>query len=33
MAERVNSHASLERFVPQLHAWIEPGEVIPPPEI
>jgi hypothetical protein len=33
MAEGINAHASLESFEPQLHAWIERGEVIPPPEL
>jgi uncharacterized protein YndB with AHSA1/START domain len=31
MAEGINWHASLETFEAQLHAWIERGEVIPPP--
>ena len=33
MAEGINSHGSLESFEPQLRAWIERGEVIPPPEL
>jgi hypothetical protein len=33
MAEGINSHGSLETFEPQLRAWIERGEVIPPPEL
>jgi hypothetical protein len=32
MAEGINWHGSLETFEPQLRAWIERGEVIPPPE-
>jgi len=32
MAAGIEGHASLESFEPQLHAWIEQGEVIPPPE-
>ena len=32
MAEGINFHASLETFEAQLHAWIERGEVIPPPD-
>jgi uncharacterized protein YndB with AHSA1/START domain len=33
LAEGINAHASLETFEPQLQAWIERGEVIPPPEM
>jgi uncharacterized protein YndB with AHSA1/START domain len=32
MAEGIEWHGSLETFDDQLHAWIERGEVIPPPE-
>ena len=32
MAEGIRWHGSLETFADQLHAWIERGEVIPPPE-
>jgi hypothetical protein len=32
MAEGIAWHGSLETFDEQLHAWIERGEVIPPPE-
>jgi len=32
MAEGIVWHGSLETFQDQLHAWIERGEVIPPPE-
>jgi hypothetical protein len=31
MAEGIEWHGSLETFYPQLQAWIERGEVIPPP--
>jgi hypothetical protein len=32
MAEGIEWHGSLETFEQQLRAWIESGEVIPPPE-
>ena len=32
MAEGIEWHGSLETFDEQLHAWIDRGEVIPPPE-
>ena len=32
MAEGIQWHGSLETFQEQLHAWIDRGEVIPPPE-
>jgi hypothetical protein len=33
MAEGIEAHASLETFEQQLNAWIDRGEVIPPPEL
>ena len=33
MAEGIEDHASLGTFEEQLHAWIESGEGIPPPEL
>lgn len=33
MAEGINAHGSLATFEPQLRAWIERGEVIPPPDL
>ena len=32
MAQGIRWHGSLETFEPQLRAWIERGEVIPPPD-
>jgi len=32
IAEGIEWHGSLETFDEQLHAWIERGEVVPPPE-
>jgi hypothetical protein len=32
MAEGIRWYGSLETFSEQLHAWIERGEVVPPPE-
>jgi hypothetical protein len=32
MAKGIQWHGSLETFDEQLHAWIERGEVIPPPD-
>lgn len=32
IAKGIHWHGSLETFEEQLHAWIERGEVIPPPE-
>jgi len=33
MADGINSHGSLDSFKEQLQAWIERGEVVPPPEL
>jgi hypothetical protein len=33
MAAGIEGHASLATFEPQLRAWIEQGETIPPPEL
>jgi uncharacterized protein YndB with AHSA1/START domain len=33
MAAGIEAHGSLATFEPQLRAWIERGEVIPPPEL
>ena len=32
MAKGIEWHGSLDTFADQLHAWIDRGEVIPPPE-